>query len=341
MGVKTIFKVLIGTVVVIVASSFLIEMYNLSVVAFQIHQITRMAGRQSCELFAQETYKQYSGAGGAVNIKDIRDEKGNVYIEGKFYNGKNANDIYNNLYKSSTNFKKWIQYDQAVKKGNWYNLKLLALGLGLRKDGTSSEKELGMNYVNAMMTPLNLGIPYLDRDTVNRMFRWHLAEMFSSSNSSLIRKDNQGRTYVAFKGFRIYADMAAITKIEYKTFDLTNKKDREEFQNITSIDPNNLKFEVDPHFNIDEASFETDKQRVCVVGIYYAVPVSYEGVTPLKEIFNFVWNYEVSGYNDGDGRTTYQQWQDSIADLTGGGFGNDVSGDILPVPVNLIYYIIK
>lgn len=341
MGVKTIFKVLIGTIVVIVLSSIIIEMYNLSIVAFQIHQITRIAGRQSCELFAQETYKQYSGNGGAVNVRDVTDENGNVYIEGRFYDGVDPVDIYNNLYRNNADFKKWIEKNEAVKKGNWYNLKLLALGLGLNKSGTSIERQLGTDYVNAMMTPLNLGIPYLDINTVNRMFRWHLAEMFSSSNSSLIRQDDRGRTYVAFKGFRIYADMAAITNIEYRTFDLTNMRDRRDFESITNIDPDNIKFEIDSHFDIDEASFETDKQRVCVAGVYYAVPVSYEGVTPLKEIFNFVWNYEVSGYNNGKGRTTYQQWQDSIADLTGGGFGNELYRDTLPVPVKLIYYIIK
>ena len=73
MSVKTIFKVLIGTIVIIVLSSLTIEMFNISTTGLQVNQISRLSAKQAATLFSQETYKQIGEDGGAVNADNIRD----------------------------------------------------------------------------------------------------------------------------------------------------------------------------------------------------------------------------------------------------------------------------
>jgi len=348
--VKTIFKVLIGTVVIIVVSSLLIEIYNISTTGLQINQISKMAGRQACDLFSQETYKIYDesgNAGGIIDMGNIIDMYGSIYIEGKFYTSNDPETIYQDLYYSS-DFKDWLSSEPAVQKGDWYNLKLLDRAINDPSslitdidDPDYTEATTARLYRDVMMTPLNLGIPYLDLDTVNRMYRWNLAQLLSNCKPELIKIDEDGITYVEFKGFRVFADSAAITNLEYKTFDLTDMSDRVEFNQITNINPDNIEFDVDINLKENLDITDDERTRVCVVGIEYKVPITYEGITPIKQVFNFVWNNEVEGYNSGVGRTGHQEWTSSVEDLESGGFhGMDTEG-VLPVPGKLIYHIMR
>lgn len=351
MSVKTIFKALIGTLVVMVVTSLIIEMFNLSITSLQINQTTKMAGKQACVLFSQETYKQFVNGeevGGSVNERDVIDTKGNVYVTGEFYSSEVPEEIYNSIY-TSDDFKKWTN-DSEIQKGDWYNLKLInrainnpeSLNVAFGKPGYT-EAMTAKLYKEVMMTPSNLGIPYLDPTVVNKMFRWNLAQLLSNCNKDSIQIGEDGKSYVNFRGFKVYADMAKIYKFEYKTFDLEDSKDRIEFNKITNIDPDNLGFMYDNNLEETIDSKEDERKRVCLVGIHYGVPITYEGITPLKRIFNYVWENEVDGYNDSAaGRTSRQEWNDSPVNLESGGlYGNKVADDVLPIPGKLIYYIIK
>ena len=130
MSVKTIFKVLIGTIILMFVSSVIVELFNISTTGLQINQISKMAGHQACILFAQESYKKYI-SGGAIDSNDIVDTHGKPYISGKFYpedtgDPTYAKDIYEDLYTNKNNsfFTVWLSSNTAATYGNWYNLKL-------------------------------------------------------------------------------------------------------------------------------------------------------------------------------------------------------------------------
>ena len=346
MSVKTIFKVLIGTIVIIVLSSLTIEIFNISTTGLQVNQISRLSAKQAATLFSQETYKQTGGDGGAVNADNIRDSDGALYITGEFYDYDNATDIYNSMY-TSNEFKNWMKSSEATK-GNWYNLKLIdralnnpgSLNVPFGSDGYE-EAILAQKYKESMMTPSNLGIPYLDKAVLERMFQWNLAQLMSNTNPDNIKRDDNGVSYVAYKGFRIYANLATISRLEYKTFDLKNPGERVEFNRVTNIDPDNINFHFDDRLSYVQGLGEEERNKVCIVGIEYDIPVAYEGITPIKNIFNFVVSNEVEGINSGSGRAAYNEWLDNTQKLQSGGLrGNDVEG-VLPIPGKLIYYIIK
>lgn len=349
MSVKTIFKVLIGTIVIIVVSFIVIELYNVNLMSQDLVQLTKLAAKQSAVLFSQETYKQYQAGdsiGGTIAMQDILDENGNHYLTGNFYPSESAQEIYEHLY-TSDEFKAWLEDEQAVEKGNWHNLKLIDRALNRPESLTTDVRSedyvdsmTALLYKDVMMTPLNLGIPYLDIETMNKMFRWNLAQLLSNCNSNMIRQDENGDTYVYYSGYRVYVQNARISKLDYKTFDLTNLNDRAEFSRYTHIDPDNLGFEYDQ----DDLGIDNEeRERVCIVGINYSIPVSYEGITPFKTMFDYVWDTEVEGLNDGAGRIEQQEFDNTAkADLSAGGFnGWNKKEGVLPVPGKLIYYVIR
>lgn len=358
MGVKNIFKVLIGTIVIIVVSFFVIELMNISTSSMQLNHLTKMSAKQASVLFSQETYKTGADGSGASNIRDVVDANGSEYVSGKFYSSTDPRQIYNDIYNSDE-FREWLRNEEAVQKGNWKSLSLI--DRAINKPDTLNvrypqyhpsmstdyydkliedygDAMLARLYRDVMMTPLNMGVPYLDQEILTKMFRWNLAELASNCNPNAIKIDDYGNRYVVFNGFRVYADRASIIDLEYKTFDLTQYLDRIQFRNITNIDPDNLYFE----FDRDKlGNADDERQRVALVGIKYSVPVAYEGITPIRRAFDYVWSTEVDGLN-GSKRTQNQSWSDVTADLTSGGFdGTDGLSGVLPVPGKLIYYVIR
>ena len=89
---------------------------------------------------------------------------------------------------------------------------------------------------------------------------------------------------------------------------------------------------------------DDERRYVAVVGIEYSVPMSYEGITPIKRAFEFVWNTEVEGLNGKSQRdvNTTQVWSEAVADFESGGFsGNTALEGVLPLPGKLIYFILR
>ena len=95
--VKGIFKVLLGTIAVIVFISVFTELFNISITGMQLRQMGRMAARQSIDLFTQETYKgnddltgNLADKQGMIAVPNIKDVYGNDYLTGNFYDINNA-----------------------------------------------------------------------------------------------------------------------------------------------------------------------------------------------------------------------------------------------------------
>ena len=152
--VKTIFKVLLGTVVIIVVSMLLIEVFNLSIYGIQVNKLSRTAAYQAAAMFTQETYnsdktnRNFVGTlddiKGTCNI--ISDDKEYIYCSANFFNSKNvgylnitdlkADDASDKIYKSlfydkNSEFIKIANQSINDKNSPFYSytsLKLLGVG---------------------------------------------------------------------------------------------------------------------------------------------------------------------------------------------------------------------
>ena len=141
MSVKTIFKVILGTIATIVISSLVIELFNLELQSMQMTKLINVSGKQAAALFAQETYKSDSGAGSA-NMPNLRTTDGGVYVSGNFYNGTSEASIYNSIYTSSE-FRNWV----GANRGKWLSVDCIASGLGLGSGGLGPN-EITFNFFN-------------------------------------------------------------------------------------------------------------------------------------------------------------------------------------------------
>lgn len=370
-GVKRIFATLIGTIVVIVLSSCIVEIVNISIIAIQLQQTVRFSCDKALTLYSQESYKQRTDSsgtvsGGSIDIRNIPASDGTVYMSGKFYDHDTVPEIYNDLYGSSSEFPAWV--DSVGSTGNWKSINLLNRYLNDR--GSFSQTTMpdyeamyniyggavdrryntavdeytdflvGKSYVDTYMTPLNFGVPYVDSDVALRMFRWNLTQMLYANNPDMIRVDDDGNYYVAYKGFRIYANQATLN-LEYRVYDLTDNSQKSQFMQLTNINPSNLGFSYDIEYL---GTNDDERQRVCVIGASFTVPMAYEGITPLKSIFEYVWNTEVDGYGDTyDGFSKpYREYSFETDNMTGGGFNGNVLPDgALPVLGKLVFFVVR
>ena len=362
MTVKTIFKVLIGRIVIMALSSIIIEIINISVISLQLTQISKLACRQSAVLFSQETYKERAdGAvtGGSTSMNSVMTNDGGAYIDGNFYGyGLTAEQIYLNIY-SSDDFKNWVDSTE-VEKGRWKSVDLInravnnpsSLNVTLPTNVNDpnydalvedyTDAMLAKSYKNVMMTPLNMGVPYMDKTVLEKIFRWNLAQLTSDCNPSQIRQDDSGNYCVFYKGFRVYADQATLQNIEYRVYDLEDISDKQAFERLTHINTDKLGFDDSLIDYLGGYENDDERKRVCVVGLEFNIPVAYDGVTPIKSIMNYVWNQSVEGLDGTQSNQNTQVWNDSTANLVSGGFGERILPyGVLPVPGKLTYYVVR
>lgn len=391
MTVKTIFRTLIGTILVMVVGSLLIEIFNISVISLQITQLSKEAAKQACELFSQESYRQLSDEdeknvyGGMYSMEDIKAEDGHTYISGKFYGtltndaDKDAKAIWAKIYKNtdfdafcrgtlSTNSRGTkFKIDSGIQALT--NLQLLDRGLfgdtaqstvvdeGWGHDDYSdevqvaSDKAKAKQYADEMYTAVNLGIPYMDDEILNKMYQWNLAQLLSNCNPANIHRSDEttdpSSYYVEFKGFKVFCDKARITEYRYNVFsilpntpsELTNAfniGDSLGLYNLTHIQYNpssgqlgntNLKEQLEkngdsliqesaPSSFIGSAgklSNRYDNALVTTVSLDYNAPITYAGITPIKRIFNWVNSRSVSGVDNASNSHSNAKWNTKVA----------------------------
>lgn len=86
MDVKTVFKVLIGTIVFLVMASMLTEFYNASTNSALLRQKVDSAAESSLNYFSQESFRDENGYS-TVNLPNFAsaDTPGTIYVSGHFY----------------------------------------------------------------------------------------------------------------------------------------------------------------------------------------------------------------------------------------------------------------
>lgn len=361
MSVKTIFKVLIGTIFIIVASSLLIELFNVTVTGLQIKEASKMAAKQSCVLFTQESYKTNGN-----KLNDVLDKDGNIYITGMFYNsGLDAAGIWREVYADNDDFKNFLN---STEISQYYSARILLKAMNGRGTLTvnsvtfdssdadilkSVENARANSYYNNKYTTANLGIPYLDKEITTRMYQWNLAMILSNCSSGSIQVDENGKQFVNYKGFRCYVQDAELSDFQYKVYDLSSSIDANAFVRQTNLSSyaETISSQIDEikdnTFSYDSDHREVkDNALVTVVGIKYTLPMTYQGITPLKNIINFAWNHEVAGMSDssysfGSERQSYDDLTASA--MISGGLEGTTSAEVgvLPTSGKLVYTLVR
>ncbi len=322
MGVKGIFKTLVGTTVIIVMISLIAEYINIATNSSFMKGIMMRSITKACDYFSQETYKE--GAMGNIvgNMPDIQGRAGAINGIGRFFNGTNIDTVYDDIYTNSMDFKAFMHEHPGV----WENLDMLYYGLyksplpgGMILD--DGQKDMGAIYGDIYQTPVNLGIVYLDKGVVERILRYNIVATLSNGNSNNIYNDVAGSHYVLYNGFKVYYEAIQINNIIYTVYDTTIEDEREAFEALTNIDVGTL-------------GITGDSGKICVATIHYAMPISYQGVTPLKKIMEYVWNSQVDGI-DGNTITAggYTFNEANLATLT-----QDTRSISMPVDGEIIYY---
>lgn len=357
--VKTIFFTLIGTVVVIVFGTILAEYFNMTLVSATLTSIEKLGASQAVELFAQETYKNERG-NGYSGVQDIYDCNGDLYISGDFYNGKRtANEIWESLYNSDkfkqfvsdVNYRSGSQLDALSIMTNAVKYKVSGVlpSEPVRSAYSNSTEYLSAyrkyssitRYANNLYTPINAGIPYIDKEVATRMFKWNITQLLSGCSSDNIRVDNNGVQYVNYNGYMCYTGYAEITSITYKVYNITNETDRCKFSDITGLNPDNLSWEHTPEtLGIDL----NERKIVIVASIEYSMPVSYSGITPLSSVVKYT-NRRVVGIDNSAPSEGTSEFNPGSSALSGGGdYGASMiatrNGSSLSSG-NLIFYIVK
>ena len=221
--VKSIFKIILGTVLVIVVSMSLIEVFNLSIYGMQVNKLSRTAAYQAAAMFTQETYNT-DGRNFVGTLSDIKalDSAGNeyVYCRSNFFksqsvsylNISNLNDpdvkdkIHQSLfYDKNSQFYKFIEDTLTNSTGpfcDYTNLKLLGIGtinqghelkvntLSFGSSGLDVQKNQDFTQVNTYIknqyTPANLGIPFIDTNVATNMFQYSLTKLLSGCDADNI-----------------------------------------------------------------------------------------------------------------------------------------------------------
>lgn len=312
MSVKSIFKVLVGTVAFIVIACVLVEYYNISMSSSFMKTIFTRSVSRSCDYFSQETYKQNaSGDGGALlntgNAEVIRDKDGTEAVSGVFFQGGTQEDVYNSIYKTES-FKEFLRSNvdyytsdsaSAVSKtsilGTWNNLDSLAYGLfggvgGITPSGlTEDEKQIGEDSAKGLVSALNAGVAYLDKDIITRIGRWNLVSTLSEGKASNIVIEtgaDRSSDYIKHKGFRVYYNTFDITDVTYKIYNIATPGGKKALETVTNLNADNL------------YSGSDERDRICVAQIKYDIKVAYFGVTPIRKAMEYLFQNQVKGMSD-------------------------------------------
>lgn len=328
-GIKSIFKILIGVILFMTIGMFIVELYNITIASELLKSTAHTTLSRSCDYFAQESYK--NGSGNAYQLVGY-DNSVDTSLNGQFYFGS-TEQVYDRLYANSGSFANYVN----SFKDKFRKLKVLGKGLGITGDALlDGEDTIAGDYRQGLVTPLNIGIAYLDRDTVNKIFKWELVAVLSAGNPDMVITNpaDGSNPYVVYKGFRIYYNSIYVDNPSYRAYDLFNATDKKDFEKLTNIDTD--RYILNARIN------ENDERRyVVVASMKYKVRVGYEGITPIKRLFQWVVNTgddERFDTNRWQGETTLSRAGARNEDFFGSGLNYDSS---VGVGNKIIYYIIR
>lgn len=304
-SVRTIFKIIIGTIVAIVITSCIVELFNITLTSTFVRGIVTKSIDKSCDFFSQETYiRDDSGTSTVYTVvKPIKFDSGKVAVSSDFF-GANATQqsIYEKLYAKSDDFRLFVKNYGKY----WLNLRRLGYGICANYGGngvlssstpvlsslSQTDKKAGDTYAKTFVTALNSGITYLDKEVLTNIARWNMVANFYNGKPDMLVDANtkimgvnglDPYDYVMYDGYKIYFNTLNITNINYKVYDLTKTgaDGADGFASSTNIG------DVSYWKNTVGLDSSDERRYVCVANIDYDVKIGYDGITPIKKIFQW------------------------------------------------------
>lgn len=328
MSVKGIFKILIGTIAIIVVSSLLVEYFNLTLYSNQVKRLTKLSVNKALQYFSQETYKREDAN---AMCEDILGNDGSIAVSSNFYGSIDGNTIYENLYLTNQNFKNWC----SMYADNWTIAKTFYSSINNETTGDDFKRMIMQYWKDEKYTPANMGIAYVDNDVVKNIAIWNLVKVLCNGNQDNVVV-NDGEPYVLYNGYKVYYNTLELTNVDYTIYDLRDDSDKEKFEKLTHLNTDNMGFSSSDNIPFI-SNTDAERKKVCVLDLSYSVKLKYDGITPFKQIISYVWNTEVEGINGAQPRRTSLGTPLDTGTLKGGS-ANNIS--TLPVQDNIIYYII-
>lgn len=316
-----------------------IELSNISLVGHKIHTLAATSIQQACVLFSQETYKREDTRLDITQILSI--DGTNIGISDDFYGSGNSREqIYQNLYGLSSPFASFTDLD-----GYWKNYDLLKT----QYTSNAVENSISSFYKDALMTPLNVGVPYLDLETVNKIARYNLANLLNGGViengrfMNIAYDKSRGEYYVQYKGVDIFLgeDSFKITNISYEVVDLNTEEGKKKFTEYTNMNPDVILKNV--------TSSSDERTKIAFVGLEYKITMRYSGITPLATLLNNISGsgeagtelYKVESFDSTSSSNEIavkSGYADTSAVVYGGGFSGMSD---TPRLNRVIYYIIR
>lgn len=322
--VISIYKTLILIVVLPLIIFGLIEWYNVNTNSYKLTPLVEIGIDEAAKMFSEESFCLGGNPQDLFPIltgtKRVRttdifnpvttsttDVLAVLNIHNELFDNQTTVDgIYDYLFEDIKSFannrdRNCVDIDGRTLTGNevfgriFRNLRLM----------TDESDIIGKVYRDNYVTPMNLGIPYLNDETVTAMAKWNLAKilnvdgksgsyaasLYSATQLKNLHKDRVG-VYVSWNGYRVYIDKLKLD-IKYRLMDMSSNDDKEEFKAETSMQPDVL-------FNSDAILAGSNEKYFILTEITYELPILYEGITPWRRAFSWV----LSGGFAADGAVT-------------------------------------
>lgn len=325
--VKTIFKTILFTYIGMFTICLLVEFCNVTLYSSYINSYLRTSIRKSCEYFSSETYRS-----GRALVNLPASSNG---ISSEFYQDGDEDNIWHSLY-DNVSFSNWTTEHIEKANGNklavsdWQNI-------NMNMYYYCNNDYIGKYYKDALMTPTNLGIPYIgyigdddSRDTslqtTEHIAQWLLTQLLSNGNTDKI-EGTGNNTVVNYNGYLVSTGRLRITETKYKIYDLQNSDEQEAFRNVTNMEGATI---------AGNAQTSSGKYAM-TVELEFSVPIEYEGITPFKRLFSWIangasTNAEVGTdgmfHNNSTDRLTPDAWLNGVDETAGtlvdsGGWNSD------------------
>lgn len=264
------------------------ELSNVTNSSMELAYIMRKCMEESCKFYSQESYLIKDSDNGNIvrgNAYNILDKYGNNAVSGLFYDSNSYKDMI-----CGTEAHNYLAILDSViskeaKKNNSYTI---------LKKLMYDDNDNDTNYIKYGITPANLGFTYLHSATLAKIFKWRLTNELTSTGidykdyrqRNTILKDEMGKQYILWKGFRIYLDNIKVyTQADnrVRVLHITDQgEDWEIFSDWTGVTKNYLYDD-----NGNELIKDTDIRSYKVLyDVRWKIDIGYEGILPLYLVMN-------------------------------------------------------
>ena len=371
-SIKSIFKILILVAIIPVIACAGIEWFNVYSNSYKLKPLINISIDQAAKMFSEESFC----LGG--NLEDLfptlrgkdtpETPEARLTCIDKLFGGYTApTDIYDYLMNDSPTSIKDFAFnthgDIVDENGTRvYNADAPAgifQNLGLIVDETSP---IGEVYRENLATPMNLGIPYLNDGTIKVMASWNMAQLLNTdgksadlSVSSHMKTTLQNMIYddgvddddddgidaadvgascfMRWNGYRVYMTDLQV-KVTYELLNMSTSEGGERFEELTHVSRK--------VFDSSHLMSGANEKYAVVAKIHYSVPIAYEGVTPWRKYYQWIFNGAWGEGHKAGGRTGFQNAMQGTAYTPAAAtMTDDLSIRTTSLEGDVIHYIVR